>query len=91
MNPIESIQQQKKERLRGRCLHAVYFGGSLGATDLMVVNVVTEEGLDADREGVRKALGYLEQAGLVLITRRATAWSISTTVEGPAGIQTEVS
>jgi hypothetical protein len=50
---------------------------------------------------VRKALGYLEQAGLVLITRRATAWSISTTVEGsqviegnlecPAGIQTEVS
>lgn len=83
MNPIETVRQERRERLRWRCLKTIYYGGEgLGCSDQIILQVVSTEGFQCVLAELRRELEYLEKAELIGIERRATAWKCSTTLEG---------
>jgi hypothetical protein len=83
MNPAEQARQERRERLRWRCLKTVYYGGEgLGCSDQIILQVVSTEGFNCCKQELRRELEYLEKAELISITRTATRWTCSTTLDG---------
>lgn len=83
MNPIEQVRQDRRERLRWRCLKTIYYGGEgLGCSDQIILQVVCTEGFQVVRQELRQDLDYLEKANLISIDRRATSWKCTTTLDG---------
>lgn len=100
LTPIEQVRQDRRERLRWRCLKTIYYGGdSLGCSDQIILTVVSTEGFPCVRDELRNQLNYLEKAELIHIDRKATEWKCTTTLDGamvcegnkgcPAGIKPE--
>lgn len=79
---LDALKQQKIERLRWRCLNAIYLGGGMGMRHLLVLRVVCETGFEATLEDVDRAVDYLALSNLVNVCRGGAGNSSSATALG---------
>jgi hypothetical protein len=82
LNELEMQRQEAIEDLRYRIMRTCSYGGELGATDKMVLQVCRDIGAPVEREAVRKQATYLEDKDLVDIERLSTEWRIKLTSHG---------